>query len=244
MPDRFFDVSAFAYAHRGLWSEPRIPENSAAAFHAARANGLGAELDVRLSSDGVPFVFHDATLDRMCGADDAFDSRPARDLERTLLPNGYPIPKLSDVLDIMADYPVLIELKVDGPDGTPIAAAVADLLRERDGQYAVMSFDDSTVARLCRLVEDRPVGLLIPPGPLIGADGVHAQAERGRAMGCDFLAPHLTSLAGAGEAGGDLPLVAWTLRAPTDLELARTCSAGPIFEGLSPALVKTRETPI
>lgn len=244
MPDNFFDVSAFAYAHRGLWTGPRVPENSAAAFRAARTNGVGAELDVRLSRDGAPFVFHDPTLARMCGSTAAFDSLLAEDLERTLLPNGYPVPSLSEVLDIMADQPVLIELKVDAPDGALVAGAVAKLLEGRAGRYAVMSFDEATVADLCRLVEDRPVGLLIPPEPLIGADGVRIQVERGRAMGCDYLAPHLTSLATASEAGGGLPLVTWTLRAAEELGLAKAHGAGPIFEGFSPALAKPSETPI
>ena len=46
MSERFFDVSTHAYAHRGLWGAG-IPENSLAAFEAARAAGVGVELDVR-----------------------------------------------------------------------------------------------------------------------------------------------------------------------------------------------------
>jgi glycerophosphoryl diester phosphodiesterase len=244
MPDRFFDVSAFAYAHRGLWGGPAVPENSAAAFHAARASGVGVELDVRLSSDGVPFVFHDATLIRMCGIDAAFNSFPASDLERTLLPNGLPVPTLTEALDIMAEQPVLIEAKVDSPRDRPVAEVVAKLLESRRGQCAVMSFDEATVAYLCQLVQDRPVGLLTPPEPLLGADAVRAQVARARAMGCEYLAPHFTSLAIASEAGEGLPLVTWTLRTPIELDLARTHGAGPIFEGFSPALAMQPGRPI
>lgn len=50
-------------AHRGLHTIH--PENSAAAFAAAWEAGLlWAECDVHLSADGVPFVIHDATLER------------------------------------------------------------------------------------------------------------------------------------------------------------------------------------
>ena len=52
-----FDLQAYAYAHRGLWSETR-PENTLAAFRAASANGLAAECDVHLSSDGEVVVHH------------------------------------------------------------------------------------------------------------------------------------------------------------------------------------------
>ena len=56
------------YAHRGLHSPDRkIPENSLAAFRLAAKEGYGIELDVQLSKDGKVVVFHDDTLDRVCG---------------------------------------------------------------------------------------------------------------------------------------------------------------------------------
>jgi glycerophosphoryl diester phosphodiesterase len=244
MTDIFFDVSAYAYAHRGLWGGPRIPENSAAAFHAARTNGVGVELDVRLSSDGVPFVFHDRTLERMCGNNAALDSLPASELEHILLSNGYPIPKLAEVLDIMYGQPVLIELKVDLPGDTAIADAVAETLVGRGGQCAVMSFDAATVARLCLLIEERPVGLLVETLEKLGPSGVETLANKARAMGCDYVGPHHSSLAAAAAASGGLSLVTWTIRTPEELRLAYEHSAAPIFEGFSPALAKLPGTPI
>lgn len=50
------------FAHRGLHAV--APENTMAAFEACVNNGLSIELDVYLSSDGVPVVIHDGTLDR------------------------------------------------------------------------------------------------------------------------------------------------------------------------------------
>jgi glycerophosphoryl diester phosphodiesterase len=239
MSETFFDVSAFVYAHRGLWGAPRVPENSAAAFHSARMQDVGVELDVRLSSDGVPFVFHDATLGRMCtGATGEISSRTASELAQTLLPNGFFIPNLAEALDIMADQPVLIELKVDRPGDTAVADVVADSLKGRGGKLAVMSFDEATVSRLCRIIEDRPIGLLIPPEPFAGVDAVRTATARGRAMGCDYLGPHLSSLGTVSGGAGGLPLVTWTVRTPDELRLARGHSAAPIFEGLSAALAK------
>ncbi|MGB0262748.1 MAG: glycerophosphodiester phosphodiesterase family protein, partial [Henriciella sp.] len=55
------------YAHRGLWSPESVPENSSGAFARAASKGLGIELDVRLSRDFVPMVFHDRNLERMTG---------------------------------------------------------------------------------------------------------------------------------------------------------------------------------
>ena len=55
---------SFTIAHRGA---PRLaPENTIAALRAAKAAGAKwVECDVRLTKDGAPIIFHDATLDRM-----------------------------------------------------------------------------------------------------------------------------------------------------------------------------------
>ena len=55
------------YAHSGLFdNDSDAPENSLAAFQKAVDAGYGIELDVQLSKDGIPVVFHDKTLKRMC----------------------------------------------------------------------------------------------------------------------------------------------------------------------------------
>lgn len=53
-------------AHRGIAA--RFPENTLAAYAAAlEAGAKWLETDVQLSSDGVPFLFHDRDLKRLCG---------------------------------------------------------------------------------------------------------------------------------------------------------------------------------
>jgi glycerophosphoryl diester phosphodiesterase len=52
------------FAHRGV--AQAAPENTMGAFEAAAALGLGGiELDVRLTRDGIPVVFHDENLTRL-----------------------------------------------------------------------------------------------------------------------------------------------------------------------------------
>ena len=54
-------------AHRG--DAEHFPENSLPALEAAWRLGLRfAEFDVQLSADGVPYVIHDASLDRTTGS--------------------------------------------------------------------------------------------------------------------------------------------------------------------------------
>jgi glycerophosphoryl diester phosphodiesterase len=238
-----FDVSAFIYGHRGLWGGP-VPENSIAAFHAARAHGIGVELDVRLTADHELIVFHDPTFDRMFGDERVLRQMQASDVEAVFLSDGSSIPTLAQTLDAMGNLPVLLELKVDRPGDTTIAQVVADAIADQAGLLAIMSFDEAAVARLCQLIDDRAIGLLIDSEARIGADGAAAKAARARAMGCDYLAPHISSLATVHRHAGGLPLVTWTLRDPDELQLARKHGAAPIFEGFSPDLAKLPETPI
>ena len=54
------------YAHRGLFdNESDAPENSLAAFKKAMDAGYGMEMDVQLSKDDIPVIFHDTWMDRV-----------------------------------------------------------------------------------------------------------------------------------------------------------------------------------
>ncbi len=66
-------------AHRGAGK--LAPENTLAAFRLGAAHGYRAfECDVKLSADGVPFLLHDATLDRTTPANGTAGERPWHDL--------------------------------------------------------------------------------------------------------------------------------------------------------------------
>jgi len=66
-------------AHRGYAA--RYPENTLSALEAAIAAGARwVEVDVQLSADGFPVLFHDRTLERMCGVKGAVHERTLSDL--------------------------------------------------------------------------------------------------------------------------------------------------------------------
>lgn len=68
-------------AHRG--HAARFPENTLPALEAAlRAGAEWIELDVQLSSDEVPVLFHDRTLERMCGVPGAVHEHGSAELAR------------------------------------------------------------------------------------------------------------------------------------------------------------------
>jgi glycerophosphoryl diester phosphodiesterase len=68
-------------AHRGAGK--LAPENTLAAFRLGAQHGYSAfECDVKLSADGLPFLLHDATLDRTTNARGVASERPWADLSR------------------------------------------------------------------------------------------------------------------------------------------------------------------
>jgi glycerophosphoryl diester phosphodiesterase len=72
-------TSPLIIAHRGFSDE--APENSVAAFHraiVARCDMI--ELDVRLSADNIPMVFHDRRLNRTSSANGPINKRTAEQL--------------------------------------------------------------------------------------------------------------------------------------------------------------------
>ena len=128
-------------AHRGLFDRKIVPENSRAAFREAVRKGYGVELDVRLTKDEVPVVFHDDTLFRMCGVEKTVSDCTYDEMcKYSLLGTQKRIPAFADALnDIAGEAPVLVEIKV-GKRYKKTAKKVAEVLDSYTGVYAVQSF--------------------------------------------------------------------------------------------------------
>ena len=102
------------FAHRGLHSRDKsVPENSLKAFELAAAAGYGMELDVQLTRDGQVVVFHDDTLNRVCGVNGRVDDYTFAELQKfPLCGTDERIPLFSDVLNTVAGRGAIIcELK-------------------------------------------------------------------------------------------------------------------------------------
>lgn len=139
--------SWLGFAHRGLHG-PGVPENSLAAFRAAIVFTSGAECDVRLSSDGVPIVIHDADLSRLCDVDAQIDACDAEWLTgQLLIGTNETIPTLAELLSMWPRYlPLLVECKTMGNNGAELARRVASTLKARPRNAGIMSFDP-TISR-------------------------------------------------------------------------------------------------
>ncbi len=161
-------------AHRGNARE--FPENTLPAFESALALGLRfLELDVQLSADGVPIVFHDDRLERTTGqSGSVFDLR-ARELRQIGAGeperfgarfDGTHIPLLQDVLVMLRRHPearLFVEIKREslvrfGHD--QVVGKVLDAIRPAREQCIVISFDLPAVFR-ARQVGGGPIGWVL-----------------------------------------------------------------------------------
>lgn len=136
------------YAHRGLHTRDKsVPENSLAAFRQAAQEGYGIELDVQLSKDGEVVVFHDDTLDRVCGVHARVDELTWPELQQLrLCGTDEQIPLFSEVLkNIQGCEALIVELK-NGPRNRELCEKTLALLENYHGNVCIESFNPLIVA--------------------------------------------------------------------------------------------------
>lgn len=228
-------------AHRGLHAPDGPPENTLAAFAAARAAGYGVELDVRLAADGIPVVVHDADLLRVAGRPLRVAATPAADLAAVPLAGGERVPTLAAVLAALPDVPVMVELKHDEVRLGGLEAAVAPLVTGHRGPVCVASFHPGAVIWFRRRVPTVVRVLTLTHAPERGvprwvsrllADRAVVRAAAPHALSHDVRGLPSRLTAAWRDAGG--AVLAWTVRDPDGLARARAHADVPIFEHLRP----------
>jgi glycerophosphoryl diester phosphodiesterase len=153
-------ANPYVHAHRGGSlhtvkgeQQPRHPENTLPAFKAAARAGYVLELDVKLTSDGVPVVIHDAALDRTTNCAGAVADITAGDLRsrcrvdvlgtagttrelRPRDPRRVPVPTLAQALSLARRHAASVNVEVKNiptePDfdvSSGFAEAVAGVVR-------------------------------------------------------------------------------------------------------------------
>lgn len=134
-------------AHRGLHkADKTVPENSLAAFRAAVESGYGVELDVHLTADGELVVFHDDSLQRMCGVEGRVEDMSLAALRKLkLLGTEEGIPTLDEVLAVIGGkVPIILEIK-RGSHNDELCLRVYETLVNYSGDVCVESFDPTIV---------------------------------------------------------------------------------------------------
>ncbi|WP_319462074.1 glycerophosphodiester phosphodiesterase [Micromonospora sp. RTP1Z1] len=133
-----------AFAHRGGASDG--DENTAAAF--ARAIALGyryVETDVHATADGVPVIFHDATLRRVTGEPGRIADLRWADLASVRVGGAAVVPRLDEVLAAWPEVRFNIDVKADGG----VEPTIATVTRAgAGGRVLLASFSDARLTRL------------------------------------------------------------------------------------------------
>ena len=206
------------YAHRGASAE--YPELTEAAYRAAIEQGAdGFECDLRLSRDGIPVLWHNASMLERAGNKGLIAEMTFDEISR-----AYPqILTLNDFLDIALESSkgVLLETKHPVITANAIEEVVAHTLRDRKVlkkiPVAVMSFSWSAVEKLRRIDSDIPTTFLISE---------RTRWFQARYSSARTLAPGITVLrdknelvAKARSLGKEVAV--WTVDSQADVELCR-----------------------
>lgn len=135
------------YAHRGLHdNKTEAPENSMAAFKKAIDAGYGIEMDVQLTKDRIPVVYHDETLKRVCGVEGNVRDYTYEQLQQfNLCSSNEKIPLFADFLKLVdGKVPLIIEIKIH--EDYKVVCQIADeLIKKYNGVYCIESFNPHAV---------------------------------------------------------------------------------------------------
>jgi glycerophosphoryl diester phosphodiesterase len=243
-------LTRWPIAHRGLHDQARgVIENSAGAVARALEHGYAIEVDLQPAGDGVPMVFHDATLDRLTEHTGRLADKTAAQLRKI------PIRQTSDRMQSLAELleqvagktTLILEVKSQWGATGPLERAISEVLKPYHGPVAVMSFDPLSVRALAEAAPQVPRGLVAERF----RDTVHwrhlttwqrfrrrhlltvskARAQfiaydiRGLPSAAPLIARHI----------GKMPLLTWTVRPGLEAK-ARRWADQMIFEGFEPAI--------
>lgn len=170
----------YALSHRG--AAALAPENTLAAVRAGGSAGAPfIEIDIRLTSDGVPVLMHDGSLDRTTDGTGRVRERSWEYVNSLDAGSSFSkefkaehVPHLGTVLEYMKGASSTLLIEVKDPAGNP---AIGDTLAEYLKRYGmekrvvVISFDAAWVERFGKLMPGTALGALYvypfgtpPPG--------------------------------------------------------------------------------
>ena len=161
-PADFFEM----IGHRGFPSTHL--ENTTGSFNDAFRNGSDAiELDVHLTKDNVPVVFHDFNLSRLAGIDRNIGSMDYSDIRKIILKNSVDrIPELSEVLRKFPDNNIYIEMKTITDEGSLCYSDLPEIVNKelkrnpaKRGRRTVISFDPLSLSDFRSINSEAPMAL-------------------------------------------------------------------------------------
>lgn len=229
-------LTARPIAHRGLHNKSEgVFENTLTSFELAVAGNYAIECDLQLSADGVPMVFHDHELNRLCGLNGDVREKMASELSALRIGgSGDHIPTLAEALRLVkGQVPLIIEFKGRPKDDDGFAGAVLDDLENYQGQAALMSFDHHILRDLHALKCPYPLGLT--------AEGIEPETffthEEALSFGVEFISYAVSDLPNPfieAQRRNNIPIITWTVRDLKQKAHSDIYADQITFEGFNP----------
>ena len=135
-------INNLLIAHKGMFNNIDIPENSIKAFKLAIKNKLPIELDIQLTKDNKLIVFHDNNLKRLTGLNKSIEDADYKTIKKLRLINtNEKIPTLEEVLKLINGQ-VLLDIEIKPTKKTnKICSEITKLLDNYKHPFIIKSFD-------------------------------------------------------------------------------------------------------
>lgn len=233
-------LTARPIAHRGLHdigalNGDAVYENTLTAFKRAIAGNYAIECDLQISADGVPMVFHDDELARLCRINGDVRGKMASELSALRVGGtGDHIPTLAETLRVVkGQVPLILEFKARKNDDYGFAGAVLDDLDNYKGQVALMSFGHHIIRDLHALGCHYPLGLT--------AEGKEPETffthEEAFSFGVKFISYAIEDLPNTfiqAQRKKNVPIITWTVRNSVQKAISDANADQITFEGFNP----------
>jgi len=233
-------ILAKPIAHRGLHDDS-VPENSLAAFEAAIEAGYPIEIDVQLTKDKIPVVYHDDFLLRLTGLKKRVTKAMFKAV-RTLKIDGSDedVPTFKEVLEFVdGRVPLLIEIKRNkGSRG--IERIILETLKDYKGEFAIQSFNPIALRKVRKIDPSIYCGLLSSKLTEMKMLRIKKAAVRNARLFFlakpDFVSFEINSFPNDRvkrfREELKLPIIGWTIKTKEDIERAIEYCDGIIFENI------------
>lgn len=148
-------------AHRGIFNNKEIPENSLKSFKEALDQNIPIEIDIQATKDNILVVFHDHSLNRMTGTKKLLQNCTYNELQNlNLLNTKEKIPTLKEVLQLINNQ-VLLDIEIKN---TKYIKKICNLLMNEltnYHNYTLKSFNPNIVHYLKKNYQNIKVGYLL-----------------------------------------------------------------------------------
>ena len=229
-------IKELPVAHRGYHDlNNTVWENTLSAFSRAVEAGFAIECDLHYASDGVPVIFHDEDLERLCNLKGDVRERTSGELGLIAIGGTKDkVPTLKQLLNLVqGKVPLVLELKGREADDEGFAESVLEVLEGYEGKVALMSFDHWLLKDLKDLGAPYPVGLT--------ANGntaeEYATHEKAMELGLDFISYYYADLPNSfisRQRDKGIPVITWTVRDEDARKRTFDNADQMTFEGFDP----------